>query len=387
MLSESTIKLQPLPRIVFGAGATDQIGKHAQETGETRALLVTDPGLTKAGLAGTIVERLKADGFETAVFDGVEPNPTDKNVAAGAAQLREFGDAVVVALGGGSSMDCAKAIALLARNEGHPREYSYGCKPKQPGAPVIAIPTTAGTGSETNLVGVITDTEQHRKLYVAHPSVQPRTAVLDPKLTLGLPPYPTATCGFDVLTHAIEAYTSRVANPYSDGVAMQAIIMTWEHLPKAFADGSDLEARSQMLLASAMAAIAFNVVGLGAAHGTGHPLGARFHLAHGQTLATMLPHVMRFNLEARAAKYAAIAAVMGVSKPGANDTENAKACIAAVDGMADKLGLRKNLKDLGVAGKDIGALVDDALQDMTMRTNPRKASADDVRAMFEAALG
>ncbi len=387
MLSESTIKLQPLPRIVFGAGAADQIGKLTQETGKTRALLVTDPGLTKAGLAGGIADRLKADGFEVAIYDGVEPNPTDKNVAAGAAQLRSFGDAAVVALGGGSSMDCAKAIALLARNDGHPRDYSYGCKPKHPGAPTIAIPTTAGTGSETNLVGVITDTEQHRKLYVAHPSVQPRIAVLDPKLTLGLPAYPTATCGFDVLTHAIEAYTSRVANPYSDGVAMQAAMMAWTYLPKAFANGADLEARSQMLMASAMAAIAFNVAGLGAAHGTGHPVGARFHTAHGQTLATMLPHVMRFNFDARAAKYATIAIAIGVGKPGASETENAKACIAAVEDMVGKLGLRKNLKDLGVAGKDIGALVDDALQDMTMRTNPKKASADDVRGLFEAALG
>jgi alcohol dehydrogenase len=386
MLSEASIKIQPLPRIVFGAGAADQIGKHTQETGKHRALLVTDPGLAKAGLAAMIGDRLKAEGFEVAIFDGVEANPTDKNVAAGAARLRDFGDAAVVALGGGSSMDCAKAIALLARNDGHPREYSYGCKPKQPGAPVVAIPTTAGTGSETNLVGVITDTEQNRKLYVAHPSVQPRVAVLDPKLTIGLPAYPTATCGFDVLTHAIEAYTSRAANPYADGMALQAVKMAWANLPRAFADGTDLEARSQMLLASAMAAIAFNVVGLGAAHGTGHPISARFHTAHGQTLATMLPHVMRFNLETRAAKYAEIAAAIGAARPGAPDAENAKACVAAVEGLIQRLGLRKNLKDLGVASKDLGQLAEDALQDMTIRTNPRKVSADDARALFEAAL-
>ncbi len=387
MLSELSIKLQPLPRIVFGVGAADQAGKHAQEIGKHRALIVTDPGLVKAGLAGTLADRLKVDGFETEIFDGVEPNPTDKNAAAGAAQLKAFGDAVVIALGGGSSMDCAKAIALLARNDGHPREYSYGCKPKQPGAPVIAIPTTAGTGSETNLVGVITDTEQNRKLYVAHPSVQPRIAVLDPKLTLGLPAFPTATCGFDVITHAIEAYTSRAANPYADGVALQALKMAWTHLPRAIADGADLEARSQMLLASAMAAIAFNVVGLGAAHGTGHPISARFHTAHGQTLATMLPHVMRFNLETRTTKYAEIAAAIGVARPGAADAENAKACIAAVEGLVQKIGLRKSLRDLGVASKDLAQLAEDALQDMTMRTNPRKVAAEEAQAMFEAALG
>jgi alcohol dehydrogenase len=386
MLSESSIKLQPLPRVVFGAGASDQAGKFAQETGKVRALIVTDAGLVKAGLAGTLAGTLKADGLETEIFDGVEANPTDKNVAAGVARLNALGDAVVVALGGGSSMDCAKAIALLAKNEGHPRDFGYGCKPKSPGAPVIAIPTTAGTGSETNLVGVITDTEQNRKLYVAHPSVQPRVAVLDPKLTLGLPAFPTATCGFDVVTHAIEAYTSRAANPYADGVALQALKMAWANLPQAIANGGDLEARSQMLLASAMAAIAFNVVGLGAAHGTGHPISARFHTAHGQTLATMLPHVMRFNLEARAAKYAEIAMAIGAGRPGASDVENAKACIAAVEGLVQKIGLHKSLKDLGAASKDIGQLAEDALQDLTIRTNPRKVTADDARALFEAAM-
>ncbi len=386
MLSESSIKIQPLPRIAFGAGASDEIAKLASETKKTRALLVTDVGLVKAGIAGDIANRLKDGGFEVAIFDGVEPNPTDKNVETGVAKLRALGDAVVVALGGGSSMDCAKAIALLVNNDGHPRDFGYGSKPKHPGAPVIAIPTTAGTGSETNLVGVITDTAHGRKIFVAHPSVQPRVAVLDPKLTLGLPSYPTATCGFDVLTHAVEAYTSRVANPYADGVALQAIRMTWTYLPRAFKDGSDLEARSQMLLASAMAAIAFNVVGLGAAHGTGHPVSARFHAAHGQTLATMLPHVMRFNSASRAEKYAEIAGVIGAAKPGASAQDNANSCIAAIETFAGQLGLDKSLVDLGASTKDVGQLVEDALQDITMRTNPRKVMEDDARAMFEAAL-
>lgn len=386
MLSEASIKLQPLPRIIFAAGAVDDLGKHVRSTGKSRAFIVTDAGLVSAGLIEPIADQLRSDGFEVEVFDGVEANPSDVNVNAGVDALHVFGDAAVVAIGGGSSMDAAKAIALLANNEGHPREFSYGCKPEHPGAPVVAVPTTAGTGSETNLVGVITDTEHGRKLYVAHPSVQPQVAVLDPKLTLGLPQYPTATCGFDVLTHAIEAYTSRVANPYADGVALQAIKMAWEYLPRAFDDGSDIEARSQMLLASAMAAIAFNVAGLGAAHGTGHPVGARFHAAHGQCLATMLPHVMVFNCEARERKYAEIAEAMGVAQPGCTDGQNARACIDSVRQLIERLGLDKSLGDLGVSGGDIGQLVEDALKDLTMRTNARKVSADDATALFEAAL-
>ncbi len=205
-------------------------------------------------------------------------------------------------------------------------------------------------------------------------------------MTLGLPPYPTATCGFDVLTHAIEAYTSRVANPYADGVAIQAIRMAWHHLPQAYDDGSNLEARSQMLLASAMAAIAFNVAGLGACHGTGHPIGARFHAAHGQCLATMLPHVMRFNCESRQRKYAEIAEAIGVAQPGSSEAENARACIDAIHLLIERLGLDKSLGDLGASQDDVGKLVEDALKDITMRTNARKVTAEDATALFEAAL-
>jgi len=256
MLSESVIKLQPLPRIEFGLDCSQNVAKHVGSVKAARVLVVTDTGLVDAGIVQPIEEALQAAGFTVGRYDGVESNPTDTNVFEGVEQLKSLGEAAVLAVGGGSSMDCAKAIALLRYNDGHPREYGYGCKPQLPGAPIIAVPTTAGTGSETNLVGVITDTENERKIYLAHPSVQPKVALLDPRLTLGLPTYPTATCGFDVLTHAIEAYTSRFANPYTDGVALQAIKMTWVNLPKVCADGQDIEARAQMLLASSMAAIA-----------------------------------------------------------------------------------------------------------------------------------
>lgn len=387
MLSEATIRIQPLPRIVMAPGASEGLAKHIGAAGGRNTLIVTDKGLVDAGIIKTVSSQLESDGLGVEVFDGVEANPTDKNVAAGAEVLKAMSDVVVLAVGGGSSMDCAKAIALMAPNGGAIADFSYGCKPGKPGVPVVAVPTTAGTGSETNLVSVITDTKAGRKLYVAHPSVQPKAAVLDPNLTLGLPPYPTATCGFDVLTHAVEAYTSRAANPYADGVAVEAIRMAWENLPLVYKDGSNLEGRSQMLLASAMAAIAFNVVGLGAAHSTGHPISARFGAAHGQTLATMLPHVMTFNLKARAAKYAKVAEIIGAADPGRSDEENARAAIGAIEKLAEDLGLKKSLGDLGAGQSDIAQLVEDALGDLTMRSNPRKAEAEDVTAMYEAALG
>ncbi len=335
----------------------------------------------------TLAKSLEDAGITAQIFDGVEANPTDRNVEAGIEVLNAMNEAIVLAVGGGSSMDAAKAIALMGPNGGTLQEYGYGCKPEKPGRPVVAVPTTAGTGSETNLVGVITDTKAGRKLYVAHPSVQPKVAILDPNLTLGLPQYATATCGFDVLTHAIEAFTSRAANPYVDGVATEAIRMAWDNLATAFEDGSNLEARSQMLLASTMAAIAFNVAGLGAAHSTGHPLSARFEAAHGQTLATMLPHVMTFNLEAREAKYAKVAAIIGAADAGRSDGENARACITAIEDLCTKLGLKKSLRDLGVGESDIPQLVEDALADLTIRANPRKMGPEDAAAVYEAALG
>ena len=386
MLSETAVRIQPLPRIVFGVASSADIAKHMGIAGKGDVLIVTDKGIVQAGIVATIAKSLEAAGISVQIFDGVEPNPTDKNVDDGVDVLNAMNGAIVLAVGGGSSMDAAKAIALIGPNGGAVQDYGYGCKPEKPGRPVVAVPTTAGTGSETNLVSVITDTKAGRKLYVAHPSVQPVVAILDPNLTLGLPQYPTATCGFDVLTHAIEAFTSRAANPYADGVAIEAVRMAWKNLPLVHDDGSNLEARSQMLLASAMAAIAFNVVGLGAAHSTGHPISARFHAAHGQTLATMLPLVMRFNMEARAAKYAQIAEAIGVADSGRPDEENARAAVDAIEELTVSIGLKKSLRDMGAVESDIAQLVEDALMDLTLRSNPKKMSPEDATSLFEAAL-
>ena len=229
---------------------------------------MTDKNLAASGVLDPIVEALRAANLSVEVFDGVEPNPTDLNVEAGAEKLKELGDAVVMPIGGGSSMECGKSIALLASNPGKVEEMQASV-PAPAAAPVIAVPTTAGTGSETNSACVITNTRLGRKTYVLHPSITPAFSVLDPELTIGLPTYPTATCGFDVLTHAVEAFVSVGANAYSDAIALEAIRKVAGNLRKVVTDGQDIEARSQMLLGSAMAAQAFNVSGLGSAHGTG----------------------------------------------------------------------------------------------------------------------
>ncbi len=384
MLASQTFQIRPLPTLVFGVDASLDLATHVKALGRTAALIVTDKGLMASGAASALLDKLAADGVQVEVFDGVSANPTDENVEAGALRLRALGNAVVVALGGGSSMDCGKAIALLATNGDKVTDLQTRGQ-KTPGVPVIAVATTAGTGSETNSACVITNTALGRKTYVMHPSIVPVVSVLDPKLTLGLPRYPTATCGFDVLTHAIEAFTSNRTTPYSDAVALGAIQLVARHVRKVVEDGSDLEARSQMLLASSMAAIAFNVSGLGAAHGTGHALSARLNAAHGQTLATMLPHVMAYNLDVCAAKYAQVAEALGAGKPGASVEAQAQAAIDAVVALREDIGINRSIRDLGGADDLLALLVGDALADGVNLSNPRPVDAAAIEALYKAA--
>lgn len=384
MLANQTFQIRPLPTLVFGVDASLDLASHVKALGRSSALIVTDKGLMASGAATALLEKLAADGVQVEVFDGVAANPTDENVEAGALRLRALGDAVVVALGGGSSMDCGKAIALLATNGDKVTDLQTRGR-KAPGVPVIAVATTAGTGSETNSACVITNTALGRKTYVMHPSIVPVVSVLDPKLTLGLPKYPTATCGFDVLTHAIEAFTSARTTPYSDAVALGAIELVAKYVRTAVENGSDLEARSQMLMASSMAAIAFNVSGLGAAHGTGHALSARLNAAHGQTLATMLPHVMAYNLEVCAAKYAQVAQAMGVAKPVASVEDQARAAIEAVVALREDIGITRSIRELGGTDELLPLLVGDAMADGVNLSNARPVDAQAIEALYRAA--
>ena len=379
MLSNENFVAAPLPTIVFNRGASSQLSNHIQALGKTSALIVTDKNLAASGVLDPIIEGLKAANLRVEVFDGVEPNPTDQNVEAGAEMLRELGDACVIPIGGGSSMDCGKSVALLAENGTSVQEMQASV-PAPATAPVIAVPTTAGTGSETNNACVITNTTLGRKTYVLHPSITPAFAVLDPDLTVGLPTYPTATCGYDVLTHAVEAFVSNRANAYSDSIALEAIRKVAGNLRNAVKDGSDIEARSQMLLGSAMAAMAFNVAGLGSVHGTGHAISARLNAAHGQTLATMLPHVMEFNMPEREVKYIEVAKILAPNGPATGTG----AIDAAIQLRAD-IGIDKSIRDLGGEDDLLATLVEDAVADPVNFSNPIPVDAAAIEKMYKAA--
>ncbi|XOV84186.1 MAG: iron-containing alcohol dehydrogenase family protein [bacterium] len=379
MLANQNFVVRPLPTIAFSRGASQQLNNHIQSLGLSAALIVTDKNLAESGVLAPVLEALKAANLRVEVFDGVEPNPTDLNVEAGAEKLLALGEACVIPIGGGSSMDCGKSIALLAANGGTV-EALQTSEPKDATAPIIAVPTTAGTGSETNNACVITNTRLGRKTYVIHPSITPAVAVLDPDLTVGLPKYPTATCGFDVLTHAVEAFVSIGANAYSDAIALEAIRKVAGNVRKVVQDGTDIEARSQMLLGSAMAAQAFNVSGLGTVHGTGHAISARLNAAHGQTLATMMPHVMEYNMPERAEKYAEVARILDPSGPATGT-----GAIDAVLKIRSDIGIERSISDLGGDDNLLAVLIEDAVADPVNFTNPRPVDAEAIKRLYQAA--
>jgi len=386
MLSKTGLELQPGVRTSFGAGIVEKLGKRVTSRAHERAFIVTDKGVVGSGVIDRVEASLKKARIRSRVFDGVTSNPTSECVQEGSALLKADPRAVVIAVGGGSTLDAAKAIALIAPNGGTPADFPFGCRPGKAGHPIIAVPTTAGTGSETNMFGVVTDTEKKRKVLLGHPSVLPKLVLLDPELTLRVPAPVTATCGMDVLTHAIEAFTCTRVNPMSDAAALRAIAMVQGFLPAAFDDGMNLEARSQMLFASHLAGIAFTSSGLGMCHAMGHPLSARLDAAHGQSLATLLPLVMHFNLELSAARYAQVAIAMGAADPGASDADNARRAIGAVEALRARVGTDKPGRALGIDAEMIPTLVEDAFADPLMAATPRYPEPEDVTQLYRDCL-
>lgn len=395
--------MSPSPPILRGAGAVSGLGPEAKRLGGSKVFICTDAGLTKAGVTTRIAELLKKNGLEVVIFDGVTANPSTTVVEAGADVLRASGANVVVTLGGGSSMDAGKAMACLSAElagsqlvdfcmcpelqDGTERMNMATLQPKKMPTgkvpPIIAVPTTSGTASETNGAAVIT--HQHRKLIFGNPMAAAKLVILDPELTVPVPRYPTATCGMDVLTHAIEAFTANKSNPYSDSIALGAIKIVAEYLPLVLAEPANVEYRGQMQLASHMAGIAFGITGLGLVHSMGHPLSAIFHQAHGQTLATMLPHVMGYNLDNCKDKYAQVAMAFGVHHPLKSAEENARRAIDAVARLSIEVGTARSIRSFGAKEEDLATLVKQTLTDVCMLSTPVYPSAKEIENMYRAA--
>jgi alcohol dehydrogenase len=386
-LAGASLAIAPTPTAHFGAGSVAKLGQALAATGCGRAVIVTDAGLAATPIVATVQAAAADAGIPVTIFSGVHVNPTTDDLAAGADVVTGFAEpvaAALVAVGGGSSIDAAKGIALAAVNSERGRELDYRRAFTARGLPIVAVPTTAGTGAETNAFGVVTDPGTHRKFYVGHESTMPAAAILDPELTLGLPSAATAATGFDALTHAVESYLSVRANPWADGIALQVIKMIAGHLPRACADGADLEARSQMLLAAHMAGIGMATTGLGLVHAIGHALGGRYDIAHGVTLAMVLPQVLRFSEPVRPARLAAIAFALDVGDAGRDTAWNAAAAIDALTTLRDEIGLAVCPADFGVAEQDFEAIAADALDDEVLANAPRKPTASEIGTILGA---
>jgi len=384
-LSRSELVITPAPSAHFGAGVVGRLPGLLRAAGGHAAVVVTDAALAATPVVASVTGVLEATGMPVTVFRGVHPNPTTGDLAAGAeVAARASPGVALVAVGGGSAIDAAKGIALAAVNPQRGRDLDYRGRFASPALPIVAVPTTAGTGAETNAFGVVTDPGSRRKFYVGHASTLPAAAVLDPVLTVGLPPPATAATGMDALTHALESYLSVRANPWSDGIALQVIRMIAVHLPRAHADGQDLEARSQMLLAAHMAGIAMATTGLGLCHAVGHALGGRFGIAHGVALTAVLPQVLRFNAPACAGRLAEVAAALGAVDAARDSAWNAGAAIEAVAGLAGRLGMPRCVADLGISRADFDQIAADALDDEVLANTPRPPGAADIRAILLA---
>ncbi len=362
--------------IRFGNGRISEIADACTTLGISRPLLVTDKGLADMDITSNTLNLMETAGLGRGLFSGVDSNPTDKNAEDGVRVYRDGGYDGVIAFGGGSSLDLAKVIALMA---GQTRPmWDFEDINADAIAPVIAVPTTAGTGSEVGYASVITNTESDEKKIIIHPKMQPAVVICDPELTVGMPKHITAGTGLDAFAHCVEAYSSPHYHPMSQGVALEGMRLVKEFLPRAYEDGYDLEARAHMMSAAAMGATAFQK-GLGAIHALSHPIGALFHTHHGTTNAVCMPAVLQFNAPAIKERFDDAAAYLGIN--GGFD-----GFCAYVDDLNASMAIPKTLTGLGVKDPDPDLIVKGALADPCTRGNPVKMTGENTRALLEALL-
>jgi alcohol dehydrogenase class IV len=375
------------PRVIVRPGAMAAPADWLDAVPGRRLFLITDPGLVKAGVVAPAVAALEAAGRTVTVYDAVEADPPEARVLATVATARAAGAEAVLGLGGGSSLDTAKLVALLAATE-QPLAAIYGIGlARGPRLPLVQVPTTAGTGSEVTPIAIVT-TPSHEKKGVVSPLLYPDLAVLDADLTLGLPPAVTAMTGIDAMVHAIEAYTTKLKkNPLSDSLAREALRLLYTHLPRVLADGGDREARSAMLAGSMMAGMAFANAPVAAVHALAYPLGGHFHVPHGLSNALVLAPVLAYNLPAAEALYAELAAV---TDPGQRFAGTAAAAAWFVDDMARLVAampFAQRLAQVGVAATDLDLLATDALKvERLLVNNPRAVTWQAARDIYASVL-
>lgn len=371
---------------LMGPGCVKEIGRHAKDLGATKALIVSGKSRHGEQLALDIYRILQDADMEAAIFAGAEPNPTDTSAMEGAEAYRKENCNIIVAVGGGSPMDCAKAIGIVVYNGGLINEYEGVGKVKRGIPPLITVNTTAGTASEMTSFTIITDTKRHIKMAIVDPRITPDVAVNDPELMVSMPPELTAATGMDALTHAVEAYVSTMATPTTDAAAIKSIELISKYLPEAVAHGEDIRNRDMMAHAEYLAGIAFNNASLGYVHSMAHQLGGFYNLPHGVCNAILLPYVEAYNKQVVPERFADIAKAMGENIEGLSPEQAADRAIEAIRKLASDIGIPSGLKELGAKEEDLELLAEHAMQDVCRLTNPRDLSKEDIIEIYRKAL-
>lgn len=374
------------PEFIFGFGARLLAGRYAKNFGARKVLVVTDPGVIAAGWTKDITDSLEEAGLAYMVFSGVTPNPRAEEVMAGAELYESEGCNVIVAVGGGSPMDCAKGIGIVSSNKRHILEFEGVDQVPVPGPPLICVPTTGGTSADVSQFAIISNTLERIKFAIVSKTVVPDVALIDPVTLTSMDSYLTACTGLDALTHAIEAFVSNAHSPVTDLHALEAIRLISSNLLSAIAEPDNMDIRANMMLGSLEAGLAFSNAILGAVHAMAHSLGGFLDLAHGESNAILLEHVMAFNFAAAPERYLRIGEAMSLDLRGMSLTAKKSAIVSEIARLKKAVGIEHRLAQLGVHRTDVPMLTKKAIKDPCMVTNPRRASSRDIEVVYEEAL-
>ena len=385
-MQQNIVAFQIPTQIVFGVGALERVVEQATIGDRPKVLIVTDQGVKGAGLLDRLTAALETGGVPFAVFDETEPNPSVETVEKATDLFRREACNRVVGLGGGSSMDVAKASAVMATNPGSIRDYEGVGKIGRKPAPIIAIPTTAGTGAEVTPFLVITDVARRYKMTIGSPLAIPSVAIVDPSLMVTMPAGIAASTGLDALTHGIEGYVSLLSQPFTEALALHGIHLIGHNLRKGVANRGNLEAVANLAIASTMVGTAFGFTRLGNCHAMAHPLGGFYDIPHGVANAILLPHIMAYNALACPEKMGRVAQALGADVYGLSPLEAAALAVEAVRQLKADVGVVAGLRELGVQEDEIPSLAADAMKSGNIAVNPRQTNVEDLVALYQAAM-
>ncbi len=381
-------QFKALTKLTCGAGASAEIGTLCQSLGGKKVCLLSDEVVSHLPIMEVVEDSLERSGLRVCVNTDSQVDPEVEGVDEIADRVKAFQPDLIAALGGGSVIDTAKAVCVLQTNEGSSADYMFGGTRsiEHPLPPLVCVPTTAGSGSEVTGASVLTDSGKHRKASISHEFLIPKAAILDPLATVDCPGELTASTGADALTHAIEAYVSKNANPFSDALALSAIRLIGTHLEQAVRDGQDQEARSGMGIAASLAGLAFLNGGLGAVHGITQSMGAAAHVAHGISNAIMLPHVMKKNQTGNPRRFREVAEALGGQAEGVSDSEGAKLAVELVTELLERIGIPKKISAIGVTEEMFPEIVRGTMEYRMLAYNPLALNEEDVLEILRWAM-